>query len=203
MMLLAMALSAATVSASQPTKDPYSGGFDDPSPSPASVPISSDGPDTPPSWSRVRAATEAAIRQRLVDPDSAKIEWPNGFRWGVYKPPFQKRLDRWVTCGNVNARNRMGGYVGDHAFIVVYANGGVERLDMDSGTDRLALVNVICGKSTFPPPQAELMAQRAATSGAAPPSVADELQKLADLRDRGVLTETEFEAQKAKVLGAR
>jgi hypothetical protein len=97
----------------------------------------------------------------------------------------------------------MGGYVGDHAFIVVYANGGVERLDMDSGTDRLALVNVICGKSTFPPPQAELMAQRAATSGAAPPSVADELQKLADLRDRGVLTETEFEAQKAKVLGAR
>lgn len=201
MMLLAMALAAATVPTSQPVKDPYSGGFDDPSPSPAPVPTSPDGPDTPPSWSRVRAATETAIRQRLVDPDSAKIEWPNGFRWGFYKPPFQKRLDGWVTCGSVNARNRMGGYVGDHEFIVVYADGAVKRLDMDSGTDRLALVSVICGKSTFPPPQPELMAQAASAGGGASSSVADELKKLADLRDRGVLTEPEFETQKAKLLG--
>lgn len=34
------------------------------------------------------------------------------------------------------------------------------------------------------------------------PDVADELTKLADLRDRGVLTDAEFEAQKAKLLGA-
>ncbi len=32
--------------------------------------------------------------------------------------------------------------------------------------------------------------------------VADELAKLADLRDRGVLSETEFESQKGKLLGA-
>ena len=38
--------------------------------------------------------------------------------------------------------------------------------------------------------------------GASPPDVADELTKLADLRDRGVLTEAEFEAQKAKLLAA-
>ena len=37
--------------------------------------------------------------------------------------------------------------------------------------------------------------------GAAPISAADELSKLADLRARGVLTEAEFEAQKAKLLG--
>ena len=40
--------------------------------------------------------------------------------------------------------------------------------------------------------------------GAAPApaaeSVADQLEKLADLRDRGVLTDTEFETQKAKLL---
>ena len=34
------------------------------------------------------------------------------------------------------------------------------------------------------------------------PDVADQLTKLADLRDRGVLTDDEFEAQKAKLLGA-
>ena len=33
------------------------------------------------------------------------------------------------------------------------------------------------------------------------PSVADELQKLANLRDQGVITEAEFEAQKAKLVG--
>ena len=40
--------------------------------------------------------------------------------------------------------------------------------------------------------------------GAAPqqqPDVADQLGKLADLRDRGVLTAAEFQAQKQKLLG--
>jgi uncharacterized membrane protein YdbT with pleckstrin-like domain len=36
---------------------------------------------------------------------------------------------------------------------------------------------------------------------AAPASATDELAKLADLRDRGALTEEEFQAQKAKLLG--
>jgi hypothetical protein len=35
----------------------------------------------------------------------------------------------------------------------------------------------------------------------AQPDPADEIAKLADLRDRGALTEAEFEAQKKKVLG--
>ena len=38
-------------------------------------------------------------------------------------------------------------------------------------------------------------------SGGASGSHADDLQKLADLRDRGVLTDDEFERAKAKVLG--
>jgi len=36
----------------------------------------------------------------------------------------------------------------------------------------------------------------------AKPDVADQLTKLADLRDRGVLTDDEFAAQKAKLLAA-
>jgi hypothetical protein len=42
--------------------------------------------------------------------------------------------------------------------------------------------------------------QTAATTGAAPSS-ADQLAKLADLKNQGVLTDAEFEAQKAKILG--
>jgi hypothetical protein len=38
------------------------------------------------------------------------------------------------------------------------------------------------------------------TGVAAESNVPDELTKLADLRDRGALTEAEFEAQKAKLL---
>jgi hypothetical protein len=42
--------------------------------------------------------------------------------------------------------------------------------------------------------------QQAASS--APASTADQLSKLADLRDRGVISAEEFEREKAKVLGA-
>jgi uncharacterized membrane protein YdbT with pleckstrin-like domain len=45
--------------------------------------------------------------------------------------------------------------------------------------------------------------QRMATTSSRPASVADELAKLDRLRDDGVLTEEEFEAQKARLLGSR
>ena len=41
----------------------------------------------------------------------------------------------------------------------------------------------------------------AGQTAAAAPDVADQLSKLADLRDRGVLTDAEFQQQKAKLLG--
>ena len=44
-------------------------------------------------------------------------------------------------------------------------------------------------------------AREAAGSGAGPLSVAEQLEKLADLRDRGAITPAEFEAQKARLLG--
>lgn len=49
--------------------------------------------------------------------------------------------------------------------------------------------------------QGELNQQRMRGGGGAP-SVAEELARLADLRDRGVLTAAEFEAQKQRLLGA-
>ncbi|MHB8695708.1 MAG: SHOCT domain-containing protein [Solirubrobacteraceae bacterium] len=44
--------------------------------------------------------------------------------------------------------------------------------------------------------------QAAGAPAPAKPDLADQLTKLADLRDRGVLTDAEFEAQKAKLLAA-
>jgi hypothetical protein len=44
--------------------------------------------------------------------------------------------------------------------------------------------------------------QAAAAAPPAKPDLADQLTKLADLRDRGVLTDAEFDAQKAKLLAA-
>jgi uncharacterized membrane protein YdbT with pleckstrin-like domain len=41
-----------------------------------------------------------------------------------------------------------------------------------------------------------------ASYGGPPPEVADELAKLAGLRDRGVISEAEFQAQKARLLGS-
>ena len=43
-------------------------------------------------------------------------------------------------------------------------------------------------------------AQRAYIQNAAGTSTADELSKLAELKEKGVITESEFEAQKAKLL---
>jgi uncharacterized membrane protein YdbT with pleckstrin-like domain len=54
--------------------------------------------------------------------------------------------------------------------------------------------------------QGELNQQRMRGSGQAvpqAPSMTTELQRLADLRERGVLTEDEFQEQKARILGRR
>jgi Short C-terminal domain/Domain of unknwon function (DUF3824) len=49
-----------------------------------------------------------------------------------------------------------------------------------------------------PPPQQYAPAPAAAAA----PDPIEQLQKLADLKNQGILTEAEFEAQKAKILGS-
>jgi len=49
--------------------------------------------------------------------------------------------------------------------------------------------------------QGELNQEREMRPGPAAPTATTELQRLADLRDRGVLTEEEFQTQKRKILG--
>lgn len=157
-------------------------------------------PTTPPDWSVVRQQVETRLLSQLVDPGSAKIAWPYGFRWGGYKPMLQKRVHGYVTCGTVNSKNRMGGYVGASPFVVVYLDGAIRYFEIESATNKYNILASQCSSAALPPPQPELTARH--ESGATEPvaSIADELEKLAALRDKGIITQAEFDAQKAKLL---
>lgn len=84
-----------------------------------------------PEWTSFREIAEKAISARLVDPESARITWLSGFRKGGFKPLLERRVFGYVACGEVNARNRMGGYVGATTFIAVVDNGRAVFADAD------------------------------------------------------------------------
>lgn len=68
-----------------------------------------------------------AVKRELLDPDSAR------FRWNP------EMLEPEHYCGFVNAKNRMGGYVGFKAFIVDHnAEGEITRVSILSGVSRRA-----------------------------------------------------------------
>ena len=87
------------------------------------TPAPDPGPD--PTWERAVPLAEAAIKSDLIDPSSAQFEWPYNFSSGSLKGLLTKRRAGWITCGWVNAKNRMGGYTGRVWFIVVINNGVV------------------------------------------------------------------------------
>ncbi|KQS03554.1 hypothetical protein ASG11_04205 [Sphingomonas sp. Leaf357] len=84
-----------------------------------------------PSWERYRAIAEAGIRDRMIDPESARITWMGGYFKGDHKPPLSPRYSGYVACGSVNAKNRMGGYTGASSFIVVIDYDRVLLLDIE------------------------------------------------------------------------
>ena len=101
------------------------------------------GPE--PATQEARAITEQAIKARLIDPDSARIEWPYAFTGGSLKGLFSKRRVGWISCGLVNSRNRMGGYSGQAYFAVVIHNGAIDMLDIGESQD-IDIVGMSCQK---------------------------------------------------------
>jgi hypothetical protein len=69
----------------------------------------------------VKKATQALLSS-FFDPASAVIEWPYGLHAGY---AGSKKNVGWWTCGRVNAKNRMGGYVGFRPFMAVMNNGSI------------------------------------------------------------------------------
>ena len=120
---------------------------------------------------------------------------------GYWKPFLSKRVEGYWTCGLVNARNRMGGYTGSSAFVTVLDESGIpEYVEIGEGRE-FDVTAAGCAKAArmLPPPPPGVEEIQMSTFGGT--SVAGELEKLASLRDRGIITQGEFEAQKAKLLG--
>lgn len=65
-------------------------------------------------------AVHAEVRRALKDPDSARFV-------GVWVSQ-----DRKYACGQVNAKNAMGGYAGNSSFLVRRETGDVEFMPSDS-----------------------------------------------------------------------
>lgn len=107
----------------------------------------------PPDWAKFNELGEAAIRDKMIDPDSAKFQWPHGYVRSFFKPFLDKRVNGYVTCGFVNGRNRMGGYAGRAYFVVVEDFGGVVYAAMGDSDGR-DFISQACEKSNLPPPPA-------------------------------------------------
>lgn len=159
-----------------------------------------------PDWRRYRQNAERTLLSGFFDPGAAIVEWPYGFKYGTWKPVLQGRIEGYWTCGRVNGKNRMGGYVGSRYFVVVMGH-SAEVLFYEVGDGgSYDFVAGACQNSVsqLPPPPAEFFETAAsapvANSAVPAPSVADELKKLAELFEAGALTKEEYDAAKAKVL---
>lgn len=158
--------------------------------------------ESEPDWALFRRAAEQELRSRLIDPDSARIQWTHGFIWGTWKPFLSTPVEGYWTCGLINARNRMGGYVGNTAFVVVVDVTGIVRYSEIGEADELDLLAASCNRSAklLPQPPVELTASVSDQPNVGSVSIAEEIRKLAELRDSGLITEEEFEKAKKNLL---
>lgn len=79
----------------------------------------------PPSVEEFQKVATPALLAGFFDPAAAQIVWDRGVVGGWWQPPFARKVPGWFTCGLVNGKNRMGGYVGARRFVVVYFQGRI------------------------------------------------------------------------------
>jgi hypothetical protein len=128
--------------------------------------------------------------------------------WGTYRlklevrpgdaPPFTVEItDQWQAVGEPRAGMKVP---------VLFDADHPSKVVLDASPGRYALLDPsVMGQDDFEDPElAALNALDAAEGTAAPAGASqsrlDQLQQLADLHDRGVLTDDEFAAEKAKIL---
>jgi hypothetical protein len=88
-----------------------------------------------------------------------------------------------------------------HVPLLYYAGAGCCLLAVAGiGVAIWLLVRSSRRKAQAPPPP--MAAPRPPLYPTGPVNVADQLRQLADLRDKGILTEEEFQAQKGRLLGS-
>lgn len=88
-----------------------------------------------PKQSDLHASIEAAVLAKLKDPYSAKIEFTGEYR----------RRDEKLICGTVNARNALGGYVGDRVFLAwVDGSGATPRISVPDSDEDNQIASSLC-----------------------------------------------------------
>lgn len=78
----------------------------------------------------------AYLKDTLFDPISAQVEWQSECAkgwWQVYDIPgnlfsMSKRYFGWKLSAKVNAKNRMGGYVGFKTYIFCFRDGKLTHI---------------------------------------------------------------------------
>jgi hypothetical protein len=117
------------------------------------------------------------------------------------EPAFEEEItDQWRDGGEPRVGMRVP---------VLYDPGHHSKLVLDKSPGRYQLLYpdalTDSKSSPFDDPELAALAELDATLGAAPAPASqsrlDRLQQLADLHDRGVLSDAEFAAEKAKILG--
>jgi hypothetical protein len=83
-----------------------------------------------PTYPNAVSVSEQAIREKLVDPQSALFKWPYNFVTGSLKGLLTKRYTGYWTCGRLNSRNKMGGYSGESWVMVVVKDGVATMADV-------------------------------------------------------------------------
>lgn len=104
---------------------------------------------------------EAAILRGFFDPTSAQFQWDQGIVGGWFKPVLGAKIPGWWTCGLVNGKNRMGGYVGFRRFVVVMNAGKIVYAQTGDGSeyDFLSMqCNQAIQKGILPAPTAQAVA---------------------------------------------
>ena len=162
-----------------------------------------------PDYHALRLAAEAELRTKLIDPDSAKFQWPLGFAYGSWRPTIYPRMTGYLGCGMVNVKDRFGSDAGVRWFSAIVRDDGKVALAHIDHTVGLAQAKPYCARAGLPRPQAGMLdvpatpglsVEMLAPSAGQPVSVPAELARLAALRDRGVLTEAEFQVLKQALL---
>ena len=113
-----------------------------------------------PDWARYKELGEQAIRGKLLDPESARFEWPSGYKADGLKTSLAGKRYGYVSCGHVNARNGFGGYVGRRQFAVIIDNDSV--IDAVVEQSEWSTLPDACKRLGLPP--ASTMATTAAKS---------------------------------------
>lgn len=154
-------------------------------------------PEVKPDFSIVGRSVVAELTSDLFDPASADLHWSSGFQWSYRKPLIGKRDFGWVACISLNAKNRLGGYVGARRYMVF-----VDPIKFMPKVHPVDEFFSICDTGPFIPPQAGLfdINPNSRQTGMGETSAADEIRKLASLRDDGIISESEFESRKAILL---